>query len=107
MFARAAPPAPAPAATEDILVDLAVIFVAAKVAGALFERFKQPSVIGELLVGVLIGPHMLGWIGHSETHAILQEVGAIVLLFAVGLDTPLSDLKAVGGRSINVGVAGI
>jgi len=99
--------APGPEGREDILVDLAVIFIAAKVAGAVFERMKQPPVIGELLAGVLIGQHMLGWIGHSETHVILQEVGAIVLLFAVGLDTPLSDLRAVGGRALSVGVAGI
>jgi Kef-type K+ transport system membrane component KefB len=99
--------APGPEGREDILIDLAVIFIAAKLAGALFERLKQPPVIGELLAGVLIGPHLLGWIGHSETHVILQEVGAIVLLFAVGLDTPLSDLRAVGGRSLAVGIAGI
>jgi Kef-type K+ transport system membrane component KefB len=99
--------APGPEGREDILIDLAVIFIAAKVVGALFERLKQPPVIGELLAGVLIGPHLLGWIGHSETHVILQEVGAIVLLFAVGLDTPLSDLRAVGGRSLVVGMAGI
>jgi Kef-type K+ transport system membrane component KefB len=93
--------------TGELLRDLAIMFVAAKVAGAVFEKLKQPAVIGELLVGILLGPHLLEAIGHSETHETFQELGAIILLFAVGLDTPLSDLKAVGARSIAVGGAGI
>ena len=91
--------------TETILAELALMFVAAKVAGAGFERMGQPAVIGELGVGVLLGA--LGLIGHSVAHEVFQELGAIVLLFAVGLDTPPSHLKAVGGRSAAVGVGGI
>jgi Kef-type K+ transport system membrane component KefB len=93
--------------TEQILLDLALMFVIAKAAGGLFERVRAPAVIGELLAGVLIGPHLFGLVGHSEAHAVFQELGAIVLLFAVGLDTPLSDLRAVGRLSLGVGLAGI
>lgn len=93
--------------TERILAELALMFVAAKLAGAAFERLRQPAVVGELLVGVVLGSHALGLIGHSVAHEVFQELGAIVLLFAVGLDTPPSHLKAVGGRSAAVGVAGI
>ena len=93
--------------TERILAELALMFVAAKLAGAAFERLRQPAVIGELLVGVALGSHALGLIGHSVAHEVFQELGAIVLLFAVGLDTPPSHLKAVGGRSAAVGIAGI
>ena len=93
--------------TEAVLLDLAIIFAAAKVAAAVFERLKQPPVIGELLIGVALGPHALGLIGHSETHEVFQELGAIILLFAVGLDTPLSELRVVGGRALAVGAAGI
>lgn len=93
--------------TERILAELALMFVAAKLAGAAFEKLRQPAVIGELLVGVLLGSHALGLIGHSHVHEVFQELGAIVLLFAVGLDTPPSHLKAVGGRSAAVGLAGI
>lgn len=93
--------------SERILLDLAIIFAAAKFAGVIFTRLKQPPVIGELIAGILLGEHLLGVIGHSDVHEIFQELGAIVLLFAVGLDTPLSELKAVGGRSLAVGGAGI
>jgi Kef-type K+ transport system membrane component KefB len=93
--------------TERILTELAFMFVAAKVAGALFEKMRQPAVIGELMVGIALGTHALGLIGHSAAHEVFQELGAIVLLFAVGLDTPPSHLKTVGGRSAAVGMAGI
>ncbi|MDP9067749.1 MAG: cation:proton antiporter [Actinomycetota bacterium] len=93
--------------TEAILLDLALIFTLAKVFGYLFERLRQPPVIGELLAGILFGPHLLGLIGESHTHEVFQELGAIILLFAVGLDTPLSELKVVGGRALAVGGSGI
>ena len=92
---------------ERLLLDLALMFVIAKAAGGLFERVRAPAVIGELLAGVLIGPHLFGLVSHTEAHAVFQELGAIVLLFAVGLDTPLSDLRAVGRLSLGVGLAGI
>jgi Kef-type K+ transport system membrane component KefB len=93
--------------TERLLLELALMFVVAKAAGGLFERVRAPAVIGELLAGVLIGPHLFGLVGHTAAHAVFQELGAIVLLFAVGLDTPLSDLRAVGRLSLGVGLAGI
>lgn len=93
--------------TERILFELFVIFAAAKVAGEIFERLRQPAVIGELLVGVALGSHALGVIGDTEVHHTLQELGAVVLLFMVGLDTRLHELRAVGGRALTVGTTGI
>jgi Kef-type K+ transport system membrane component KefB len=109
-----------------VLADIFIMFLAAKVAGELFERLRQPAVIGELLVGVVLGPYALGWIGvptagmiealHSQEiatealHAVfevLAELGVIVLLFLVGLETRLSDILSVGGRAGLVAVAGV
>jgi Kef-type K+ transport system membrane component KefB len=93
--------------SENILAQLFVIFAAAKIAGEIFERLKQPAVIGELLVGVGLGSHALGVIGDSDVHHVLQELGAIVLLFMVGLDTRLEDIREVGARALTVGSLGI
>jgi Kef-type K+ transport system membrane component KefB len=93
--------------TERILFELFVIFAAAKLVGEVFERLRQPAVIGELLVGIALGSHALGVIGDTEVHHTLQELGAVVLLFMVGLDTRLHEVKAVGSRALAVGTTGI
>jgi len=110
-----------------ILVDLFIIFAAAKLAGELFLRLKQPAIVGEVLAGVVIGPYALGLIGspspdfvtlfHGDREAAIQsldvvydviaELGVIILLFFVGLETKLSELMAVRTRAMAVGVLGI
>jgi Kef-type K+ transport system membrane component KefB len=92
---------------ERVLFEVFLMFAAAKVAGEVFERLRQPPVIGELLVGVALGPHALAVIGHTPVHEVLQELGAIVLLFMVGLDTGLAGIRRVGGRALGVGTGGI
>lgn len=113
-------------AIAEILADLFIIFAAAKLAGELFDRLGQPAVIGELLAGALIGPHALGLIGqpspelvalfHDQAAAgealqvvyhVLSELGVVVLLFFVGLETRLADLARVGARATAVAVAGV
>lgn len=93
----------------SVLVDLFVLFAAAKVLGELFEHFHQPAVVGELLAGILVGPHLLGWAGAGEGPVleVVAELGVIILLFTVGLETSLDDLRAVGRPAILVGVFGV
>lgn len=109
-----------------VLADLFLMFLAAKAIGALFERLNQPAVIGELLAGVVLGPYALGWIGtpsadmihalHDEATAretlsliyeVIAELGVVVLLFLVGLETRLSDILKVGGRAGGVAIGGV
>jgi Kef-type K+ transport system membrane component KefB len=114
-------------ALSTVLLNLFLIYAAAKLAGALFSRLGQPAVIGEILAGVLIGPHALGLIGHPTAgiltlfggdmadaeHALelvlesIAELGVVVLLFTVGLETRATDLLRVGGRAAAVGICGI
>ena len=114
-------------ALTNVLLNLFIIYTAAKLAGSLFARAGQPAVIGELLAGVLIGPHALGLIGtpfgelltlfngdHVQAEHALElvlesfaELGVIVLLFTVGLETRATDLLRVGGRAVAVGVLGV
>jgi Kef-type K+ transport system membrane component KefB len=75
--------------------------------GELFERLKQPAVIGELIAGILIGPGLLGWVHPSETLSTVAVMGVIVLMFVVGLETRPTELFKVGGRALVVGSVGI
>ena len=95
-----------------ILLTLAFILVGAKLAGALVERMGQPAVVGELLVGILLGN--LTFLGPgvevvraSETFTVLAELGAILLLFQAGLESTPREMLAVGGRATLVAVVGV
>ena len=95
------------AETSRVLVDLLVVFAAAKIAGELFEWLRQPAVIGELLVGILIGPGLLGWVHPGAVLSTVATMGVIVLMFVVGLETRPSDLFKVGGRAFTVATFGV
>jgi Kef-type K+ transport system membrane component KefB len=87
---------------------LVVILAAAKVFGALAQKVGQPAVLGELIGGVLVGPSVLGWVDpHQQTLQQLSELGVLILLFAIGLETDLSKLVKVSGTSMTVAVVGV
>jgi Kef-type K+ transport system membrane component KefB len=91
----------------DVILEVFVIFVAAKLAAELFVRLQLPAIAGELLVGVLLGPHVADAIKINEATTALSELGVVVLLFTVGLETPLSELLSRGRSSLVASVAGI
>lgn len=94
------------------LLWIAIILVAAKAAG-LVERFGQPSVLGELVMGVILGNLTLIGIGvfeqiEADQHiAFLAQLGVIVLLFQVGLETDVADMQKVGVRAFLVAIIGV
>jgi Kef-type K+ transport system membrane component KefB len=92
---------------ETLLVHLLIVFVAARVAAEVAERIGQPAVLLEILVGIAIGPSLLGLIHSDEFLRSLGELGAILLLFEVGLQMNLRELTRVGGDSLRVAVIGI
>ncbi|HEY6985727.1 MAG TPA: cation:proton antiporter, partial [Rhodanobacteraceae bacterium] len=84
-----------------ILLSLFVIFVAAQVGAAIARLLNLPGVVGEIVAGSVIGPSVLGWITPAQIAPgtpldVLAEIGVVLLLFAVGLETRLDDLKKVG-----------
>lgn len=91
----------------DILVSLFVVLLAAKVGDELFKRIGQPAIVGEILAGVLIGPSVLGLVEPDLTLEVFAELGVVFLLFWVGLETRLSDMRSVGGTAMRVGVLGV
>jgi len=91
----------------DVILQVFVIFVAAKAAAEVFVRMDLPAIAGELLVGVLIGPHVAGLIELNDSILTLSELGIVVLLFTVGLETPLSELLSVGRAALLTSLVGI
>ncbi|CAN5591662.1 cation:proton antiporter [soil metagenome] len=92
-----------------ILVQLFLLFAAAKLAGEVFERLGQPAVIGELLVGMVLGAGVLGVVDVAEEPFLREfaELCVVILLFRVGLETRLSDIRAVGRTAALVAVVGV
>ncbi|MEW5902993.1 MAG: cation:proton antiporter [Pseudomonadota bacterium] len=85
---------------------LAIILIAARLFSETAARFGIPPVIGELLAGLLIGPSVLGWVSPDTTMKLLAEIGIILLLFEVGMDTDLSRLARSGIKPYVVALVG-
>jgi Kef-type K+ transport system membrane component KefB len=96
-----------PYGTDSLLLQMFTIFVWAKVFGELFERLHLPAVLGEILAGVVLGPYATRFVLPGDTIYSIAEVGAVFLLFTVGLETSPGDLIRVGRLSLRVAVAGI
>jgi Kef-type K+ transport system membrane component KefB len=92
---------------NDILLSLFVVFVAAQIGGRLARAFKLPGVVGEIVAGCIVGPSLLGWITPSEPLEVLSEIGVALLLFSVGLETRIDEMKRVGRSAFFVGVLGV
>ena len=88
------------------LVDLFVVLLAAKLGDELFKRLGQPTIVGEILAGVVIGSSVLGLVEPTETLEVFAELGVVFLLFWVGLETRISELAEVGRAAILVGLLG-
>ncbi|MGB5834975.1 MAG: cation:proton antiporter [Thiohalocapsa sp.] len=90
----------------QFFLQLALILFCARLAAEVAERLGAPSVIGELVAGIVLGPSLLGWLEATELIRLLAEIGIILLLFEVGLDTDLSRLARSGTRSVAVALGG-
>jgi Kef-type K+ transport system membrane component KefB len=98
--------AAADGAVAGALVDLFVVLLAAKLGDELFKRLGQPTIVGEILAGVVIGSSVLGLVEPTETLEVFAELGVVFLLFWVGLETKVSELAQVGVTAALVGVLG-
>jgi len=94
--------------TEQTLLLIFVAFLAAKLGGEAMERLRLPSVTGELMAGIILGPSILGWItSDAKFFDVLAQLGATFLLFTVGMETKLSELKKVGLVATSVAILGV
>jgi len=96
-----------------VLLALILILLGAKLGGEVFERLRQPAVLGELLVGMLLGNlsllgfHGLDFLKDEELLALLAEIGVILLLFEVGLESDIAEMRAVGPSAFAVATVGV
>ena len=90
-----------------LLLAFAAALVGAKLFGELVARVGQPAVLGELLAGVALGPSVLGLVPLSDGMFLLAEIGVMLLLFEVGLETNLEELGRVGGPALTVALVGM
>ena len=91
-------------------LEIAIILVAAKFGAELMRRINQPAVIGELVAGIIIGYYGLGLLPHFEKGDVistLAEIGVVLLLFEVGLETNLEEFVELGSTSIIVALIGV
>ncbi len=97
----------------QFLFVLITILVAAKLGGEAAERLKQPAVLGELVAGMLVGGSVLGIVPTApgdpmgEVIRIFAEIGVVILLFEIGLETDLKEIFRVGGSATMVAVVGV
>ncbi|MDR2811719.1 MAG: cation:proton antiporter [Endomicrobium sp.] len=91
----------------EFLIALASILFFARIFGEIALKLGQSAIIGELLAGVLIGPSILGLVHEAPVLTSISELGAVILLFEVGLSTDLKEFLKAGGWAISVAFIGV
>ena len=88
------------------ILDLAILFITAVIGGRLVRKLGQPPSLGEMLVGIIIGPYALGVVTYTDTLRTFAELGSIFLLFIIGLKTAIESFYSVWKPAIAAGVGG-
>lgn len=91
----------------ELLKDLTLILLATTIVGHYCTRIGIPAVIGQLLVGVLVGPALLGWVTLTHSLESFAEIGVIILMFIAGLESDLQLLKRYLKPSVLVALMGV
>ena len=89
------------------ILQIVIILLATKIAGHVSVRLGQPSVLGKILVGIILGPALLGWIQNTEILTVFSQIGVLLLMFLAGLETNLKDLNRNKKAAILVAFGGI
>ena len=92
--------------TQVFFLVLIAVLLAARILGEFVARLGAPAVIGELLAGILLGPSLLGWAEPTNSLRLLSEIGIVLLLFEVGLETDVLRLVKTGLQPFIVATAG-
>jgi Kef-type K+ transport system membrane component KefB len=93
--------------TYKFLMDLALILLSTKIFGIASKKFNMPQVVGALLAGLILGPAVLNMLNETEFIIELSEIGVIVLMFAAGMESDISELKKTGKASLVIALIGV
>ena len=90
-----------------VLFQLFVLLLATKLGDETFKRLGQPALVGEILGGVVVGPAVLGWYQITAETSLFAQIGAVLLLFEVGVHTRVGEVARVGSTALGVAVLGV
>lgn len=90
-----------------IFRDLAIIIIFAKAFGIIARKLKAPSVVGEILAGLVIGPSILGLVEPSQFLVTMAEIGVVLMMFSAGLETNLKELLKTGPIALMIACCGV
>jgi Kef-type K+ transport system membrane component KefB len=95
------------AGSYQIIVHIALLLFAAKLFGEIVARLNFPSVLGEILAGIILGPSALGWVTPDSPVQVISTIGILLLLFLAGLEIDLDMMKKMGMASLVVAIGGV
>lgn len=87
--------------------DLAIIIVVSKLMGLGAQKLKAPSVVGEIIGGLLLGPCVFGIVQQSDYLALIAEIGVVMIMFEAGLGTNIRELLKTGPKALLVALVGV
>ena len=93
--------------TLEILRNLAIIVISAKLFGLIARKLKAPQVAGEIIAGLLIGPSLFNIVVDNDFWSGMAEIGVILLMFSAGLETNIDNLKKSGLKATAIAIAGV
>ncbi len=91
----------------DVILQIILLLICAKLFGELLERMGYPALIGEIAAGVLLGPSLLGWVTTNETIEVFADIGIIVLLFVSGAEMNLKSFLERRNVAVTTALAGV
>ncbi len=93
--------------TVHFVLTIIIVLLASKIAGQISIRLGQPSVLGKIIAGILLGPALLGWIQPSDLITEFSEIGVLLLMFLAGLETDVKSLNQNMKSAVAIAVAGV
>ena len=90
-----------------IFKDIAIILVAGKFCGLCARRLKVPSVVGEIVAGLLVGPCVFGLVQPSDFLTQMAEIGVVLLMFSAGLESDTQELLRSGPKALAIATSGV